>query len=91
MRFVAAQIAERVCFTRYSMVRYPQRYEAVKEKHFDPTHGGLNWNEIKDCHHPRIAVAECDQGIHLSSGPSALLGPDGAAGNQSVQAGTGVD
>lgn len=35
-------------------------WRTVKEKHFDPTHGGVDWDKIREQYAPRIGAAKSD-------------------------------
>ncbi len=36
-------------------------WRTVKEKHFDPSFGGVDWDKVKEQYEPRVAAAKSDQ------------------------------
>jgi carboxyl-terminal processing protease len=39
-------------------------WRTVKEKHFDPTLGGLDWDKVREQYAPRVAAARSDQELY---------------------------
>jgi len=39
-------------------------WQAVNDTYFDPTFGGLDWNEVHDRYQPLIATAENDENFY---------------------------
>lgn len=37
-----------------------------KEKYFDPTFGGLDWNEVRERYRPLIAAAQDDEAFYVT-------------------------
>src|SRR6185503_11690207 len=39
-------------------------WRTVKEKHFDPTHGGVDWDKVREQYAPRVDEAKSDSEFH---------------------------
>ena len=39
-------------------------WRTVKEKHFDPTFGGLDWDKVKEQYAPRVAAVKSDMELY---------------------------
>jgi carboxyl-terminal processing protease len=40
-------------------------WTTVKEKHFDPTFGGVDWDRIRETYSPRVAAVKTDQELYV--------------------------
>jgi len=73
-------------------------WETIRDKYFDPTYGGKDWNEIKARYEPRVGEAETSEAFHsllrqmveeLGRSHLAIIAPHqrpgGTAANSKVQ------
>ena len=47
------------CTTKYkNMQSFETVWQTINDKHFDPSFGGLDWNDVYDRYQPKIAAVE---------------------------------
>ena len=78
-------------------------WRTVKEKHFDPTFGGVNWDKVRDQYAPRAAAVKSDAELYqllqqmlgeLHQSHFAIIPPEAvtpAEPKESVEGGIGID
>jgi carboxyl-terminal processing protease len=57
---VAGGVAERAGATDLRQETFDIVWRTVKEKHFDPTFGGVDWDKVREKYAPRVAAAKSD-------------------------------
>ena len=78
-------------------------WRTVKEKHFDPTFGGVDWDKVREQYAPRVAAVKSDTELYqllqqmlgeLHQSHFAIIPPEAVAPAESkepVEGGIGID
>jgi carboxyl-terminal processing protease len=62
---VAAQAQSSATRAGLRQETFDKVWRTVKEKHFDPTLGGLDWDKVRQQYEPRVAAAKSDQEFYV--------------------------
>ena len=78
-------------------------WRTVKEKHFDPTFGGVDWDKVREQYAPRVAAVKSDTELYqllqqmlgeLHQSHFAIIPPESVAPAESkepLEGGIGID